>query len=661
MSFLYSWCVPGSGSRTETAVRRYPTAQEKLTDSAPPNITTVYGAFLHRLQQEPDKQTLGRRQVLKIHTDENGWRRAELGDYEWMTYREIHSVTRDLGAGFAQLGSTRVAIYAPTSREWTLCMLACYSQALEVVTAYDTLGERGLQHAVKEAGARVVVAKADQLCVVERVWNDMGASVLVYYADAYGMPASAQSALERIKERGVRVLRLDEVATLGQQHPRDVQVADGDATALIMYTSGTTGPPKGAEVAHGGLLAICGAIHELVPSSIDYANDIVLSYLPLSHVLAFFVETYCLYSGIAIGYGTPRTLTEDGVYGCLGDIRTLQPAVMLGVPQVWNSMRAGILRQVVQRPWIVQQLFHGAVWLKQHLVYYGLSTWLLDCVVFRRTRSGTGGRLKIAIAGGAPLNSHVQRFIAATVCPVIQGYGLTEASGLVTVQIPGDCSVQNVGAPVPSVEIKLVDAANEGYFARHGQGEIWVRGPSVFKGYLNAPELTREIITSDGWLRTGDIGEWTSAGQLRVVDRRKNLIKLSSGEYIALEALEAAYGTSKYVANVCVVANALMPRPCALVNVDASELTRWARAQGVPETDAALCSEFRDLVAADLARAAHRNNLQRQEQLAAIRVDAELWTPENGLLTAANKLRRRDICRVNQPSIDEMLAEIKSL
>ncbi|KAJ2474565.1 long-chain fatty acid-CoA ligase, partial [Coemansia sp. RSA 2131] len=196
------------------------------------------------------------------------------------------------------------------------------------------------------------------------------------------------------------------------------------------------------------------------------------------------------------------------------------------------------------------------------------------------------------------------RFIAATVCPVIQGYGLTEASGLVTVQIPGNCSVYNVGAPVPSVEIKLVDAAVERYFARHSQGEIWVRGPSVFKGYLNAPDLTREIITSDGWLRTGDIGEWTSAGQLRVVDRRKNLIKLASGKYIALEALEAAYGTSQYVANVCVVASALMLRPCALVNVNAAELTHWARAQGVPDTEAASCSAFRDLIAADLARAA---------------------------------------------------------
>ncbi|KAJ2358403.1 long-chain fatty acid-CoA ligase [Coemansia erecta] len=656
MNYMYSLVMAGTGSCTETPVHRYPTALEKLTTSAPPNIKTVYEAFRYRLQQEPDKRTLGRRRVLRVVKDPSGWRRATLGDYEWLTYREIDIETRDLGAGLAQLGSTRIAIFAPTSREWTLCMLACYSQALEVVTAYDTLGARGLLHAVSEAGARVLIAKADQLCVVNDVWDMCGADVLVYYADAYGMPGPAQTALERLQAR-TRVLHLDEVAELGRQHPRDVRTAQADDTALIMYTSGTTGPPKGAVVAHGGLLAICGAIHELVPDTIDYSQDIVLSYLPLSHVLAFFVETYCLYSGIAIGYGSPRTLTEDGVVGCDGDIRALRPAVMLGVPQVWNAMRAGILRQVAQRPLFVQRLFHGAVWLKQQLVGLGLSSWLLDKVVFKKTRAGTGGRLKIAIAGGAPLNAHVQRFIAATVCPVIQGYGLTEASGLVSVQIPGDCSVCNVGAPMPNVELKLVDAAAEGYFARNGQGEIWVRGPSVFKGYLHNDALTRETVTEDGWLMTGDIGEWAPLGRLRVIDRRKNLVKLASGEYIALEALEAAYGTSQYVANVCVIASAFMQRPCALINADAAELASWARKQGVPDSDAASCTAFRELVASDLARAARRNGLQRQELLAAIRIDAVLWTPENGLLTAANKLRRRDICRVNQPSIDEMLCE----
>ncbi|KAJ2843027.1 long-chain fatty acid-CoA ligase, partial [Coemansia brasiliensis] len=381
MSYFSSWGMPGTGSSTETEVHRYPTAIKGLTTRAPPDIETVYDAFQYRFKLEPDKLTMGRRQVLRVMEEAGGWRRVELGDYEWMTYRRINKVTRDLGAGLATLDVKRVAIYAPTSREWTLTMLGCYSQGMEVVTAYDTLGEHGLAHAVRQAEAGVVVAKADQLPTIERVWEQSASFAVVYFADAWGMPKAAEAALERLRERGARVMTLDEVGALGRQHPRDLHVASGDDTALVMYTSGTTGEPKGALIGHRGLLAICGAIHQLVPDYIDYEYDRVLSYLPLSHVLAFFVETYCLYSGLAIGYGTPRTLADDGVVGGKGDLRALKPAVILGVPQVWHAIRAGILRQVAQRPRIVQMLFHGAVRLKTWLVQWGLPTWALDAVV----------------------------------------------------------------------------------------------------------------------------------------------------------------------------------------------------------------------------------------------------------------------------------------
>ncbi|KAJ2450741.1 long-chain fatty acid-CoA ligase [Coemansia sp. RSA 2336] len=658
--------MPGTGSSTETEVHRYPTAMKGLTTSAPPDIETVYDAFQYRFKLEPNKQTMGRRQVLQV-IDETGWKRVALGDYEWMTYREIDQVTRNLGAGLATLGVERVAIYAPTSREWTLAMLGCYSQGMQVVTAYDTLGEHGLAHAVRQAGAGAVVAKADQLPVVERIWEQNSFAV-VYYADAWGMPKAAEAALERLRGRGAQVMTLDEVGELGKRHPRDLHVAGGDDTALVMYTSGTTGEPKGALIGHRGLLAICGAIHQLVPDFIDYEHDRVLSYLPLSHVLAFFVETYCLYSGLAIGYGTPRTLADDGVVGGKGDLRALQPAVILGVPQVWHTIRAGILRQVAQRPQIVQKLFHGAVRLKTWLVQWGLPTWVLDAVVFRRTRAGTGGRLKIAITGGAPVSAHVQQFMAAAVCPMIQGYGLTEASGLVAVQLPGDTSTCNVGVPVPSVELKLVDAPNEGYYACNGQGEVCVRGPSVFGGYLGRADQTQEVMGDDGWLFTGDIGEWTAEGRLRIVDRRRNLVKLAHGEYVALEALESAYASAPLVANVCVIADAHMTRPCALVSVDRASVAQWAQQQQqqqqqqqwLKERDMDVLAqsvEFRAAVEQELAQAAQSCGLARQERLAAVRVVREAWTPENGMLTAANKLRRREIKRASQALVAEMLAE----
>ncbi|KAJ2802107.1 long-chain fatty acid-CoA ligase, partial [Coemansia guatemalensis] len=606
----YSEELAGTGSSTTTPVRRYPTAvQRGLTDSAVPGIRTVYEAFEYRLQREPDKKTLGRRRVLgkaqEERRDGRTWQRYALGEYEWMTYREVGAVTRALGAGLARLAGgagARVAIYGPTAREWTLSMLACFSQALQVVTAYDTLGDDGLVQAVVEAEARVVVAHAAQLDRLARVAPQLAGAVqaVVYWGDVPGEqgaggsddsgsdgshgsaslashdPAPPHSPAARLMAAGVqRVVRLEEVEADGRRRPADVRVAEAEDTALVLFTSGTTGRAKGGEVAHSGLLAVCGAIHELVPAHIDYATDRVLSYLPLSHVLAFFVETYCVYSGLAIGYGSPRTLTEENmVAGCVGDLCALRPAVLLGVPQVWNSVRAAVVRQVERRPRAVQHVFWGAVALKTWLVRWGLPTGLLDAVVFRRARAATGGRLKIAITGGAAISGSVQRLIAAAVCQMIQGYGLTEASGLVAVQLPGDTTLGNVGAPVPSVEIRLADVPTAGYFARDGCGEVCVRGPSVFRGYVGH---SQSPVDAAGWLRTGDVGRWVADGRLQIIDRCKNLVKLLNGEYVALEALEAVYRTSLLVDNVCVCADARMPRPCALVNVDSARVAEVAQ------------------------------------------------------------------------------------
>ncbi|KAJ2788721.1 long-chain fatty acid-CoA ligase, partial [Coemansia helicoidea] len=318
---------------------------------------------------------------------------------------------------------------------------------------------------------------------------------------------------------------------------------------------------------------------------------------------------------------------------------------------------------VAQKPWAVRQLFHGAVALKTWLVRRALPAGLLDRVVFRRTRAATGGRLKIAITGGAQINPRVQTLIAAAVCPMIHGYGLTEASGLVSVQLPGDTTLANVGPPVPSVEMKLIDVPEAGYYARSGRGEVCVRGPSVFQGYLDDDAATRAAVDSDGWLHTGDIGEWTPRGQLAVIDRKKNLVKLASGEYVALEALETAYSGSKYVGNICVVADAHMARPCAIVNMDRAMVAHWAAeaeadaeavAVAEPGAEAADMRRLCALVYQDLLAVARQSGLRGQQILADVCIDPDLWTPENGMLTAASKLRRAAIHRRNAAKLDEM-------
>ncbi|KAJ1727091.1 long-chain fatty acid-CoA ligase, partial [Coemansia biformis] len=600
MSVVYSNEVPQTGGAHETPTRRHYQSPDRLVDCASPDITNVYAALLHGQATRPDMELLGKRDVLgmvsedkqvqhkvngKMETTTKSWTYAKLSEYKWMTYNQVVDYTTNVGAGFRKLGiepcTGRVAIYAPTSREWQLCAFAAFSQSMQVVTAYDTLGESGVLLAMNQAKADAIFLKADQLPIMARIMGDVETvKHVIYFQDVYGMPAGCAEALEKVRSK-FAVHTIDEVHDLGKANPVERQLPGDDDIALVMYTSGSTGSPKGVLIGHRGIMSVAGGIHLFIAPFVEFGTDIVLSYLPLSHVLSFFVDVYCVFSGLRLGYGTPRTLTDESVRECRGDIRELRPMVMLGVPQVWNTIRAGMLKQVNQSSWLVRKLFYGAVELKNTLRSHELPHHFLDSIVFKKTQDATGGRLKFVITGGAPINRNVQKLINAALCPMIQGYGMTEASGLLSVQLPNDASFGNVGAPCPSVEMKLVDVPEANYYAKDGKGEVWVRGPSVFKGYLDNDELTRETITEDGWIKTGDIGQWTPQGQLAIIDRRKNLVKLVSGEYIALEALESTYKNSLYIHNICIFADARMMQPCAIVNIDGNQIAHMADTAGV--------------------------------------------------------------------------------
>ena len=239
-----------------------------------------------------------------------------------------------------------------------------------------------------------------------------------------------------------------------------------------------------------------------------------------------------------MGYGSPKTLSDGSVRNCKGDIREFRPTILVGVPAVWESVKKGIIAKVNQGSPLIKGLFWASLAAKGFLMNTGLpGSAVLDAVVFKKLKDATGGRARIFMNGGGPIAKDTQRFISMAIAPMISGYGLTETSAMGALMDPMHWSDTTLGDIPASIEVKLVDFADAGYYSTNKppQGEIWIRGDSVFDGYFENEEETRDALTDDGWFKTGDIGEFDSNGHLKIIDRKKNLVKTLNGEYIALE------------------------------------------------------------------------------------------------------------------------------
>ena len=411
---------------------------------------------------------------------------------------------------------------------------AGFSQNLTLTTAYDTLGEQGLTFSVQECESKALFTQADLLPLMQNVLSNCpSVKAVIYAASRNGQSSKDIQALVQNLEQAfpkVKILSFCQLICLGKEFPGQAYPPSSDDLALIMYTSGSTGNPKGVMLTHGNIIAAVGGAVHILDGKL---GDTYLAYLPLAHILEFLVESFSMFMGLKIGYGSVRTLTEASmVRGCLGDLKSLKPTLLVGVPMVYETIRKGILGQVQKLSPSQKKMFDYAFQMKWKLIEWGLPEWThfpVDRAVFKKIQASTGGRLKILISGGAPIPKDSQKFLSVCVAPLVQGYGMTETVGTLAGQDPSHFrALGHVGGPVPNCEVKLVAVPNTAYCSSRNQGEVWVRGPSIMRGYYKRPELTLESFQGD-WFKTGDIGEWREDGCLQIIDRKKNLVKLSNG------------------------------------------------------------------------------------------------------------------------------------
>ena len=365
-------------------------------------------------------------------------------------------------------------------------------------------------------------------------------------------------------------------------------------------------------------------------------GDGLLTYLPLAHILEFVFENACLYWGGTMGYGNAKTLSDTSVKNCKGDIREFRPTVLVGVPAVWESVKKGIVAKVNGGSPVLKNMFWSAMWLKNNLLQYGLpGAGVIDAVVFKKVKEATGGKLRICMNGGGPISKDTQRFISMAITPMINGYGLTETSAMGALMDPMKWTDDALGDIPGSIEIKLVDFADAGYFTTNKpnpQGEVWIRGSSVTEGYWNDPKETAEAITKDGWFMTGDIGEWDKNGHLKIIDRKKNLVKTLNGEYIALEKLESIYRSATVVANICVYADQQRTKPVAIIVPAEPALKKLADKLGVEGNgieDLVHNKKIQDAVLKELQASGKAGGLSGIEIIEGAVLADEEWTPQN--------------------------------
>ncbi|KAI8583088.1 hypothetical protein K450DRAFT_224168 [Umbelopsis ramanniana AG] len=660
----------------ESLIRRSTLATDKVIDKPADHVNTLYDVLQNSAKKFGDKEAIGFRyvedtieeekEVVKIingeeHKEMKKWKYFQMSPFQYVGYRKMSEIAHDIGAGLVQLGlkqGSKLEIFAATSADWLFVAHSAFTQSIAIVTAYDTLGESGLLHSMNETEVEAIFTNADLLTTLLKVLPECPSLKHVIYCGE-----AKPEIVEKVKAQVGSIISLKELKALGRQYPRPPVKPKAEDICCIMYTSGSTGNPKGVILKHANLVAAIGGVDKLLGKWIN-EHDSIMAYLPLAHVLEFLVENLCLYWGVTLGYGTVRTLTDASVRNCKGDIKEFRPTILTGVPTVWESIRKGILNTINSGSPAVRKVFERAFTTKAWLMERGLPSPILDKLIFSKIKEQVGGRLRFGLSGGAPISLETQKFLSVCLAPILGGYGMTESVGMCCIMTPENFHYGRVGAPVPCCEIKLVDVPDTDYKSTNKpkpQGEVWVRGPSITSGYWKRDDVTAETIMKDGWLRTGDVGELNKDGTLTIIDRAKNLVKLSNGEYIALEKLESIYKSCLVVNNLCVYGDSLRPKPVAIivpVEPRIKELAEQFEIEGDLEQ---LCKSdiIRKEVLRLLLEQAKVGGLKGSELLHDIHLSHEEWTPENGFLTAAQKLKRNDINKYYKMQLDAMNASQK--
>jgi len=623
------------------------------------NLNTMEKVFSHAVGKFNDRQCLGMREILgeekEAQPDGKVFAKYNLGQYLWRSYRDFGDQSEKFGRGLREIGveaKQRVAMYAETRAEWLIAAYGCFQNSMSIVTMYTNLGDDGISHALEETEVNTVICSWDthirllQILTKEKEKLSHVKNVVIM-EDLAGKPVDIRKAPE-----GVKCIRFKEVVAKGDVDRAVTRLGcppGPDDIGIIMYTSGSTGKPKGVMLSHHNLVCAMGSLCNIVEFRPE--TDKYIAFLPLAHVLELLAESSCIFMGIRIGYSSSLTLTTKSSKvktGCKGDSNILKPTLMCAVPLILERIYKSMVDTMSRKGWFVEELFHYLVAYKMKWQDRGFDTPLLNKTLFRRIRYFLGGKVRVMLSGGAPLASDTHSLCRTCLSmPLIQGYGLTETASCATVTHVRDRKTGRAGAPLMDVDIKLVNWDEGNYRVTdkpNPRGEVHVGGDNVAVGYFkNDKETQANFYEENGrrWFRTGDIGEFDQDGVLKIIDRKKDLVKLQHGEYVSYGKTESVLKTAPIVENICAYANPDRDFIIAVLIPDKNQLKELNPELALNE--ACQDVDVKKQVCRLLKDYGIKNGLKNFEIPAKVLIVLDEWTPDNGLVTAAFKIRRKFI------------------
>ncbi|KOS22097.1 Long chain acyl-CoA synthetase 7 [Escovopsis weberi] len=670
--------VPGSERPNRSAVYRHWKFRDiPLLTTLDPEVQTIHDLFEASAQTFPENRCFGTRHwnpLAGTWTDQ----------YEWETFAEIAERRKNFGAGIVEIhrdvGISRekfgVGLWSQNRAEWQIADLGFASQALHDVPLYETLGPDTSEYIINHAELACVVCSLHHLPVLLKIAPRVPGLKLIVSLDP--LDQGEQEVLTKsailgqiAAQHGIKLYSMTDVEKIGAASGRPMRAPVRDDICTISYTSGTTGLPKGVILSHEN--AVSAIIAGRLAAELS-SKDVHISYLPLAHIYGRVVDQIVWSAGARTGF------FRGDILGLVDDLKILKPTRFTGVPRVYNRFKSAIstatvdaqgIRGVLSRQVIAAKKtsmkLPGGKATNKHLLY--------DRIWTPKVKAAIGlDRVHSMVSGGALLDPDVHEFLrAAFGNNFVQGYGLTETYATGTVQLLEDLSIANAGPPTPATEICLESVPEFDYTVEdkpHPRGEILMRGPHIFKGYFKNEEETNKALDPDGWFHTGDIGEIDGLGRIKIIDRKKNVLKLSQGEYISPERIENVYlGNTNLVNMAYVHGDPTESTLVAIFAIDLENFPAWASkilgetltADNLPTLKAAanspkVVAEFLKVLD-KIARNAKFNSFERVRN---VYLDIEPFSMKNDLITPSMKLKRAPTAKIFRAQIDRMYEEINA-